>query len=241
MKISSNGAAARALLAAALWAQTGAPYAQSDPDGVAVIRSIDAAVQRRFQHVLSFTDIEHYQVFRGKDEIHPAAEMTVKTTYKKGVGKSYDILSKSGSELIQHFGLQPLLDNEKTVNLPGNVERSWFDSSNYEMKLRPGGAQQLDGRDCYVLDVTAKRKAPNMINGRLWVDAKDGNIARLEGIASKSPSPFAGTTHMMRQYIELEGYPMATHARAESNSPLVGRTVVIIDYREYHLELAPAQ
>jgi len=167
--------------------------------------------------------------------------MTVKVTYKKNVGKTYDILSKSGSEIVLHFGLQPLLDNEKTVNLPGNVERSWFDSANYNMKLTSVSALQFDGRNCYVLAVTAKRKAPNMIDGELWVDAHDGNIVKLDGIASRNPSAFAGTTHMMRQYIEIEGFPMATRARAESSSALFGRTVVVIDYGEYHLELAPAR
>ena len=44
---------------------------------------------------------------------------------------------------------------------------------------------------------------------------------------------------MMRQYESIDGYPMATHARAESNSWLFGRTVVTIDYSDYHLELSP--
>ena len=42
---------------------------------------------------------------------------------------------------------------------------------------------------------------------------------------------------MMRQYMQLEGYPMATHARAESRSFLFGRTVVTIDYSDYKLQL----
>lgn len=240
MKNSSNRAAAGVALTVALWAQAAVPFAQSEPDGAAVIRSIDASVQQRFRHVLGFTDVEHYTVFRGKDETHPVAEMTVKVTYKKGVGKSYEILSQSGSAIIQHFGLHPLLDNEKTVNIPGNVERSWFDSANYEMKLKSATVQRLDGRDCYVLDIKAKRKAPNTIDGELWVDARDGSIVKMDGVASKSPSPFAGTTHMMRQYLEIDGYPMATHARAESTSALFGRTVVTIDYGQYHLQLARA-
>jgi hypothetical protein len=230
------------LVAVALWCQASAvPYAQSEPDGAAVIRSVDASVQHRFQNVLGFTDVEHYAVFRGKDQAHPIAEMTVKDTYKKGVGKSYDIQSQSGSALVQRFGLRPLLDNEKTINLPGNVQQSWFDSANYDMKLKSGSLQRLDGRDCYVLDVTARRKASNTINGEIWVDAHDGNIVKLDGIASKNPSAFAGATHLMRQYIELQGYPMAAHARAESNSALVGHTVVTIDYSDYHLNLAPAK
>jgi hypothetical protein len=44
---------------------------------------------------------------------------------------------------------------------------------------------------------------------------------------------------MMRQYEQIDGFPMATHARAESNSMLFGRTVVTIDYSDYHLQLAP--
>ncbi len=100
--------------------------------------------------------------------------MTVRDTYKKGEGKEYTVLSQSGSGIVLRFGLKPLLDNEKSINKPGNVEKSWFTSANYEMKLKAGGVQKLNGRDCYVLAVTAKRKAPNTINGTLWVDARDG-------------------------------------------------------------------
>ena len=53
------------------------------------------------------------------------------------------------------------------------------------------------------------------------------------------PSVFAGTTKMMRRYTTMQGYAMATHARAESNSLLFGRTVVTIDYNDYHFELRP--
>jgi hypothetical protein len=213
------------------------PAAQ--PDGDAVIARIDAIARSRYEHVLGFTDIEVYAVYRGKDETHPAATMTVKTTYKKGEGKSYEILSQSGSELIMKFGLRPLLDNEKAINVPGNVEKSWFTSANYEMKFKPGVAQRIDGRDCIAIAMTPRRKAPNMIDGTLWIDTTDDSIVRVEGIASKSPSVFAGTTHMMRQYSNIDSYAMSKHARAESNSALFGRTVVTIDYSDYHLQIAP--
>jgi hypothetical protein len=210
-------------------------------DEPAVIRMIDAAVARRFEHVLGFTDVEHYAVYRGSDETHPVAEMTVRNSYKKGAGKQYTILSESGSALVLRFGLRPLLDNEKTINLPGNVERSWFNSANYAMKLKPGGTAPRNGRDCYVLTVAARRKAPNLIDGTLWVDAKSGIIVRLEGTATAKPSPLAGVTRMMRDYTEIGGFPMASHARAESNSLFIGRTVVTIDYSDYRLEMGGGQ
>jgi hypothetical protein len=207
------------------------------PDPDTGVQRIDRAVQARYQTVLSFTDIEHYAVFRGKDEIHPVAEMTVKDTYRKDVGKSYTVLSQSGSAFIFRIGLKPLLDNERSINLPGHVQQSWFDSGNYEMK--PDGTAQIRGRNCIVVAVSAKRKAPNTINGNIWVDVNDFSLAQIDGIASKSPSPFAGTTHLMRQYAQIDGFPMAMHARAESSSLLFGRTVVTIDYSDYQLQLGP--
>jgi hypothetical protein len=238
MTLHSRRKAACAALVAVLWSGAGASPAP-EPDANAVIHMIDAEVQNRFQTVLGFTDVEHYQVFRGADETHAVAEMTAKDTYRKGVGKTYTVLSRSGSEVIQRFGLQPLLENEERINNPATVAQSWFTSANYGMKLKPGGIQHLNGRDCFALSIDPRQKAPYMIEGTLWVDARDGSIAQVEGVASKSPSPFARTTHMMRQYTQIDGFPMATHARAESSSLLFGRTVVLIDYSDYNLQLAP--
>jgi hypothetical protein len=214
------------------------PTPAQAPDETAVIKSVDAAVALRADILFGFTDTEHYAVFRGGDETHPVADMIVKDTYTKGVGKNYTILSKRGSSLVQHFGLQPLLDNEKQVNLPGNIEKSWFISSNYEMQLKPGSITQLDGRNCFVIAITAKHKATNTINGTIWVDARDGTLVQIDGIATENASVFSGATHMMRQYFNVNGLSMAKHARAESDSSLIGRTVINIDYSNYHLQIA---
>lgn len=202
-----------------------------------LMRRVDAAATARFENVLGFSAIEHYAVYRGEDLVHPAAEMTVQDTYKKGVGKTYTVISQSGSSLIWRFGLRPLLDKEQTINQPGNIEKSWFTSANYAMKLKPGGLLKLNGRDCFALDIAPKQLAPNLIVGTMWVDAHDGTLVQIDGVASKNPSAFSGTTHMMRQYANINGYSMAMHARAESDSTLFGRTVVTIDYSNYNLDL----
>ena len=205
-------------------------------DQAAVIRGVDAAVLARVNRIAGYTVTEHYAVFRGDDETHSVADMTVKTTYRRETGKSYEVVSQGGSAIIRRLGLDPILDSERDINRPENVEFSWITSENYEMTLKPG-IQMQDGRECLVLSINPRRKAPNLIVGTLWVDAKDYTIAKLEGVASKSPSVFAGETHMMRQYANIEGFPMALHARAESKSALFGRTVVLIDYTDYRLRV----
>jgi len=214
-----------------------APVPTQERDEAAVIRSADAAVAARFENILGFTDVEHYSVYRGDDQVHPAAEMTVQDSYKKGVGKTYIVMSQSGSSILLHFGLKPLLANEQTINHPGNVEKSWFDSANYVMKLNSAAVQNLNGRKCFALDIKPKEVAPNLIIGTMWVDAGDGTLVQIDGVASKNPSAFSGITHLMRQYTKINGYSMANHARAESDSSLFGRTVVTIDYSDYKLEI----
>jgi hypothetical protein len=240
-KVVLRGMAWAVLGVSVCWGPGAVPIAAQAPDAATVVRRIDAGVQARYANVLGFTDIEHYAVYRGKDQTHPAAEMTVKDTYQKGVGKTYTVLSQSGSEFLIRLGLNPLLDNEKVINQPANLPQSWFTSANYAMKPNSGGVVRLGGRDCLVVDVTARHKASNLINGTIWVDASDFSLAQIDGLASKSPSAFAGATHMMRQYAEVDGFPMATHARAESTSMLFGLTVVTIDYSGYQLNVNAAK
>lgn len=211
------------------------------PEAASVIAKVDAAVKARVDHIASYTVTEHYAVYRGKDESNPAAEMTVLTEYRKETGKNYTIVSQSGSGLILKHVLGAILDREKEINLPGVREHSWLISANYEMKPKPGGAQRLDGRECIALAISPRQKSPNLIEGTLWVDAKDGSIVRLEGSTSESPSIFTGPTQLMRQYVNVNGFGMATHARAISDSFLLGRTIITIDYRDYQIQLGPAK
>ena len=233
---------ARAVAAASFFACLGiAAVPAQQLDASSVIQHIDAAVKARVDNIAGYTVTEHYAVYRSNDETHPVAEMTVKTLYQKDTGKSYTILSQTGSEVIRSLVLGAILDNEKRLNLPGNREGSWITSANYEMKLKSDASQRLDGRDCLVLSLTPKRKAPYLIEGTLWVDAKDGSIVQVQGTGSKSPSVFTGPTQMVRQYANVAGFAQATHARAMSNSHLFGQTVVKIEYHDYQVQLRPTK
>ncbi len=210
---------------------------QQIADEASVIRGVDASVKARIDNVTAYTVTEHYAVFRGHDETHPVAEMLVKTAYRKDSGKSYTILSETGSSLLRREVLGTLLDNEKRISQPGNIETALIDSANYEMKLSTNVRQQLDGRDCLVVALSPRRISPFLFKGTMWVDAKDFSIVQLQGTASKSPFFLAGAAEVSRQYANVNGFPMATHARAVSNSTLLGQTIVKIDYKDYQIDL----
>jgi hypothetical protein len=165
--------------------------------------------------------------------------MLVKTTYTRQAGKSYEIVSQSGSSLWRNEVLHTLLDNEKRMSQPGNVQTALIDSANYEMKLDTNPRQRLNDRDCLVLDITPRHNSEYLFKGTLWVDAQDFAIVQLKGTASKSAFFLASAAQVSRQYDEMDALPMATHAQAVSGSAMLGQTTVKIDYSNYQLELIP--
>jgi len=210
-------------------------------DQQSVIRQIDASVQARIDGIASYSVNEHYAVYRNGDETHPVAEIVVRTDYKNGSGKNYTTLSESGSSLVRSQVLGRILENEKLMNLPNNRKQAVVTSANYEMKLNSDQKQTIDGRECLVLSITPRRSSPFLFTGTLWVDARDYSIVQLQGMAAKSHSMLTGPAQVARQYTNVDGFPMATHARALSNSFLLGQTIVKIDYQGYQIQPSPTK
>jgi hypothetical protein len=214
------------------------PPACSQTSEADVIQGIDASVAFRDQNLTSYTVTEHYSVFRNQEKVHPAAEMTVKTTYQKDSGKSYEVLNESGSELILKQVLGRVLDSEKTLTQPANRANAIITSANYTMHVR--GREVVDGRDCIALSIAPRRSAQYLFRGDLWVDAQDYSIVQLAGVTAKSPTVLASPAQVSRHYTTVEGLPMATHATATSASWLLGQTTIDIEYTAYQMELHAA-
>jgi hypothetical protein len=214
-------------------------FAQQQVDPAAVVRGVDSSVKNRIDRLAGYTVTEHYAVYRGNDETHQAADMVVKTTYRRETGKSYEIVSQSGGTVWRNEVLGTLLENERRMSQPGNVGTALINSSNYDMTLDANAREQFNGRECLVLDITPRRNSQYLFKGKLWVDAHDFAIVQLRGTASKSAFFLASAAEVVRQYDDMNGLPMATHAQAVSGSSLLGQTVVKIDYTNYQLDLTP--
>ena len=136
--------------------------------------------------------------------------------------------------------LHNILEDEKHMSQPGVRETVLVNSANYAMALRSDSTMQVDGRDCIVLVLTPKRSDPSLFRGTLWVDATDYSIVQLEGIAAKSHSFLLSPSQVSRQYANVNGYPMATHAKGTSNIAMVGSVTIKIDYIDYQIVPLPA-
>ena len=211
--------------------------AEGDPVA-AIIQGIDASVKAREINLRGYTVTEHYVVYRNHDEQHAAADMVVKTTYRRDAGKSFSIVSLQGSLLMRKM-LEEVLATEKKMTQPANRIRVVIVPANYEMSVK--GPAMADGRKCVAVAIKPRKASPYLFNGTILVDAENKAIVQLEGVAAKSPSFVAGPSQVFRQYTMINGFPMAIRARAVSNSSLLGQTVVKIDYSGYQLSVEPAR
>lgn len=212
--------------------------AQSQPDpNAAILQGIDASVRAREHNLLGYTVTEHYVVYRNHDEQRAAADMVVNTTYKRDVGKNFNVVSMQGSMLMRKM-LEEVLATEKKMTQPANRITAVIAPTNYEMAVK--GPAVVDGRNCIAVAIKPRKPSPYVFDGTVLVDARNEAIVELEGIASKSPTFFSGPSHVLRQYTMIDGFAMATHTRAESNSSLLGQTIVKIDYTGYQLQFQTA-
>jgi hypothetical protein len=206
------------------------------PDSTAVLKAVDASVAHREAALAGYTAIEHYAVFHGSDDAHPVAEMTVKTTYRAESGKSYQILSESGSQLLRKAVLERTLEDERNLTKPSERVRALIDTGNYSMAV--ASMASIESRPCIVLRITPRRSASYLFAGQIWVDSRDGSIVQLKGTTAKPVSMLAGLTQVDRHYTLVDGYPMATRATANTSVALVGQIRMVIDYTDYHLQPA---
>jgi len=198
----------------------------------AIISGIDGSVHARETNLLGYRVTEHYTVFRNHDQQHPAADMVVKTTYQRDVGKKFSVVSLTGSLLYRKM-LEEVLATETKITQPGSRATALITSANYEMKVK--GPAVVDGRNCIAVEIKPRRESPYLFSGMIWVDAQNQGIVQLQGVGSKSPSVFTGPSQVLRQYTIMDGFPMATHAHAVSNSGLLGQTVIDVDYTGYDI------
>jgi hypothetical protein len=206
-------------------------------DSPAIIPLVDTSVAHRDDNLLSYTVSEHYRVYRGADHEHPAAEMVVKTLYRKDSGKTFTIVSQSGSHLLLTEVLGHVLDSETLMTQPVNRSRVVLTSLNYELTVL--GSEKVNSVDCMRISIVPKTSSPYLFRGTIWVNATNGDIVKLEGVTAKSASVLTGATQVSRVYGEIDGIPMATHATADAKSWLLGSTTIDIDYTGYQMTLRP--
>ena len=205
-------------------------FASTSRDGV--VQAIDKAQQNREERLNGYTVTEHYTIRNSR--FAAAAEMTVSVTYTKGVGKKYQVISRSGPPFLQTHVLDRLLSEQEQLSRGEKRAKILVTSANYQIRLI--GKENLNGRPCDVVELNPRTKSPHLLKGKAWVSAEGQLLLRIEGKPTASVSFLAGRPAIVRDYEEVDGFSLAEKSHAVSESFLLGKTDLTIEYTGYRVD-----
>jgi hypothetical protein len=109
---------------------------------------------------------------------------------------------------------------------------------NYEFRLI--GMEDSDGRSSYVLEINPKKPTKFAIRGRIWVDAQDFAIARVEGQPAKNPSFWIRSVKVEQRYGRTGQFWLPTLNHSVAQARIFGSTEVVIEYSDYKTNVRAA-
>jgi outer membrane lipoprotein-sorting protein len=164
------------------------------------------------------------------------AEMVVKVTYRAPDTKEFTIVSQSGSKYIVDHVLKKLLQDEQDCS-KGDARRSIeLNTQNYKFSFA-GYEPSKDG-DQYVLNVVPKTSNRFLYRGKIWVDAKDFAVTRIEAEPARSPSWWISKTKISHKYAKIDDFWLPLEDRTESSTRMGGRAILTIEYTDYKITRA---
>jgi hypothetical protein len=127
-------------------------------------------------------------------------------------GFRFRVLAEGGSAYIRSRVFNVALQSEQKLWADGASERATFTTDNYLFEDRgqePGGLAWLG--------VTPRREDLLLVNGSIFLRPADGDLVRIEGTLSKTPSFWTRKVDIVRHYRRIAGVrlPVALESTAD--------------------------
>ena len=195
----------------------------------AIVDHMVQADNARMAVFSGYTGMRRYTF--GNKMVKKYAEMTVRVVCDRTGAKSFEVVAESGSEFVRSHILRRMIDAEREASDKAEHEETRIIPRNYDFRLL--GTEETEGQSSYVLEISPKKKNQFMIRGRIWVDAADFAITRLEGSPAKNPSFWIRSVHVVHRFDRIGQFwlPVTNKSRAEAR--VFGTNDVGIDYFDY--------
>ena len=159
------------------------------------------------------------------------AEIQVRVLCDADGTKHFDVLSEDGWKSANKHVLRKMLESESETSLPNTRPKTRLVRGNYEFHLI--GSEYLQNRPAYVIDAIPQRTDKYLFRGRIWVDAEDFAVARVEGQPAKNPSFWTRSVHFVQQYHKSGAFWFPESTTSVTEARIFGTTDVSIRYFDY--------
>ncbi len=215
-----------------LLAATVAPAQTSEslPATAEVIAKMTQFDAQRRSELTGYTAIRRYIAAGGKHH----AEMLVAVSCASDGSEDFNVLSEEGSGWIRGHIFRRLLNEETEASRRGTRDSTRITPENYDFQIIGQGT--LDTGPTYVLAIAPRTENKYLIDGKIWVDAKDFSIVRIEGQPARNPSFWVRSVNIVRTYQKVGRFWFAASTDTISHIRILGRSELTIENSNYTLD-----
>jgi hypothetical protein len=194
---------------------------QPPPDALTIIERV---IARQDPPARQYRALRHLEA--QSDKLGGSAWIDAWTAVDPVGGFQYHIIGEGGSGFVRGKVLRPWLDGEKKMWAAGDPERASLSLENYTFLDRGFSADGLAW-----LDVKSRRKDVLLVDGSIYVNALDGDLVRIEGRLSKTPSFWTRRVEVIRCYQRINGIHMPVSIESVAAVLIAGRSTFKMTYQ----------
>jgi hypothetical protein len=179
--------------------------------------------------LLGYTEQRTYEVTdtTGKVRAQESGEMEYRAPDKK----TFVTTSESGSGLVRHLALGPLIASEIEAASGKQHHDSSISPANYTFELL--GEQQVGPYRCFLVRAIPKRPDKYLFEGKVWIDTVDYAVVRIAGHPAKKLSFWIERADFVREYQKVDGFWLSKKDETFVKVRMYGHKVLTIDHRNY--------
>jgi hypothetical protein len=156
---------------------------------------------------------------------HQSAWMLAWTEYDHVNGFRFQIIDEGGSSYIRSKVLRAALEGEQKIWANREPQKASLTHENYEFDA---GAAAPDGLASVI--VKPRRKDVLLVEGAIFVQPSDGELARIEGKLSKAPSFWTRRVDVVRRYERKGGVRVPVSIESVAHVLIAGRSTFKMTY-----------
>jgi hypothetical protein len=196
-------------------------------------------VQKNFERAQALMSYGGTRIYRLEYHGFPGsrdAEMVVDVKYQSPATKEFTVRSETGSKLLIEKVFKKLLQSEKEALAEENQKRTALNPENYQFTM--AGYEITTDGPVYILQVEPRVKNKFLYRGRVWIDANDFAVTRIEAEPAKNPSFWTKDTKIEQVYTKVSDFWLPALNRSASTIRLGGRASFSIEYKDYQITAA---
>jgi hypothetical protein len=167
----------------------------------------------------------HRRLEAASEKLKESAWMEAFTEFSPGTGFRYSVIAAGGSERIQRRVLKSVLEAERESSEPREWAKGILSHANYAFEF---GGRADDGT--IKMRLNPKRSDTRLVDGAAIVTAPTGDLVRVEGRLSKSPSFWVKWVDVSRRYAPVGGSLMPVAVESVADVRIAGRSTFSMTY-----------